>query len=270
MLIEAGLAGTALVAAAVYAQPQPLVSLAQRWSGPDVLWCHRDAAGAVALSIDDVPHGDGSSTEAILDELARAGVKATFFVISGQVTSGRHRAILARIVADGHELGNHMATDCKSVLLGDDAYAAELDACAALLREHQPRTTWHRPVRPTAVPPGARGRIAILSPHAGRRLLHAAHARSRQARPRLPHRAGQRLPTRRASALPAAQCALSPAALPLRRHCRHPRPAAHARVPSGVSARARGEVRAAHDQRARCRRGRRGCSRPRRRPPVAL
>jgi peptidoglycan-N-acetylglucosamine deacetylase len=57
----------------------------------------------VALTFDDGP--DPDHTPAVLDVLAAAGAKATFFVLGERVE--RHPAIVERIVAEGHELGNH-------------------------------------------------------------------------------------------------------------------------------------------------------------------
>jgi peptidoglycan/xylan/chitin deacetylase (PgdA/CDA1 family) len=58
---------------------------------------------AVALTFDDGPHP--TFTPAILDGLAAAGVKATFFVIGRHAKA--HPALLRRIVAEGHTIGNH-------------------------------------------------------------------------------------------------------------------------------------------------------------------
>ena len=57
----------------------------------------------VALTFDDGPHAEGTS--AVLEELARAGATATFFLVGEQVEL---RPALAReIVAAGHEVGVH-------------------------------------------------------------------------------------------------------------------------------------------------------------------
>lgn len=56
----------------------------------------------VALTFDD---GPSEWTEPILDTLRDAGARATFFVI-GDAVRGMER-ILRRIVAEGHEVGNH-------------------------------------------------------------------------------------------------------------------------------------------------------------------
>jgi peptidoglycan/xylan/chitin deacetylase (PgdA/CDA1 family) len=56
----------------------------------------------VALTFDD---GPGAWTESILDLLAAHDARATFFVIGGFVKE--HVGLVTRMVADGHEVGNH-------------------------------------------------------------------------------------------------------------------------------------------------------------------
>ena len=62
----------------------------------------RSVAPRIALSFDD---GPSQWTPAILDLLAAAGARATFFVL-GDSIDGRED-VLRRIAAEGHELGNH-------------------------------------------------------------------------------------------------------------------------------------------------------------------
>ena len=59
--------------------------------------------GGVALTFDDGPHPDG--TPAVLDVLARAGARGTFFMIGEQVE--RRPELAAAIVAQGHEVALH-------------------------------------------------------------------------------------------------------------------------------------------------------------------
>jgi peptidoglycan/xylan/chitin deacetylase (PgdA/CDA1 family) len=59
----------------------------------------------VALTLDDGPN---RYTPAVLDTLKALDVKATFFIVGRMAES--HPAILARIAAEGHLLGNHSAT----------------------------------------------------------------------------------------------------------------------------------------------------------------
>ncbi|MFC4060688.1 polysaccharide deacetylase family protein [Planomonospora corallina] len=57
----------------------------------------------VALTFDD---GPGEHTASLLDALAEHRARATFFVV-GQVVDGGDGRDLRRMVAEGHELGNH-------------------------------------------------------------------------------------------------------------------------------------------------------------------
>ena len=65
------------------------------WRGPA-------STGSIALTFDDGPTDD---TERILDRLAAGDVRAAFFMVGRQVE--RHPAIARRVVAEGHEVGNH-------------------------------------------------------------------------------------------------------------------------------------------------------------------
>ncbi|WP_262402716.1 polysaccharide deacetylase family protein [Actinomadura sp. CNU-125] len=56
----------------------------------------------VALTFDD---GPGPHTPELLDTLRRAGARATFFVQGLHVPE--HPAVVRRMVAEGHEIGNH-------------------------------------------------------------------------------------------------------------------------------------------------------------------
>jgi peptidoglycan-N-acetylglucosamine deacetylase len=64
----------------------------------------RTASGAgYALTFDDGPHREG--TPAVLEILAREGVRATFFLVGEQLL--RNPALGSEIVAAGHEIGLH-------------------------------------------------------------------------------------------------------------------------------------------------------------------
>jgi peptidoglycan/xylan/chitin deacetylase (PgdA/CDA1 family) len=57
----------------------------------------------VALTFDDGPHPE--VTPRLLDLLRERGVRATFFLIGRE--AARHPALVRRIAAEGHALGNH-------------------------------------------------------------------------------------------------------------------------------------------------------------------
>ena len=58
----------------------------------------------MALTFDD---GPSPWTDAILDHLRRHDGHATFFVLGNELERDDRRQTLRRLVADGHELGNH-------------------------------------------------------------------------------------------------------------------------------------------------------------------
>lgn len=57
----------------------------------------------VAMTFDDGPHP--TNTPRLLDILAKRNIKATFFVVG--TNARRYPAIMKRMVAEGHEVGNH-------------------------------------------------------------------------------------------------------------------------------------------------------------------
>lgn len=66
----------------------------------------RRAGRRVALTFDDGP--DPQRTPAVLDLLARQGVRATFFVVGARAEA--HPELVRRMVAEGHVVGNHSYT----------------------------------------------------------------------------------------------------------------------------------------------------------------
>jgi peptidoglycan-N-acetylglucosamine deacetylase len=73
---------------------------------PFVIQRSGDIAGKLALTFDDGP--DPEWTPQILDILKAKGVKASFFVIGTNAES--YPELVQRIVAEGHDLGNHTFT----------------------------------------------------------------------------------------------------------------------------------------------------------------
>jgi len=92
----------------------------------------------VSLTFDDGP--DPEHTPRLLDTLAALGVKATFFVVGAKVE--RYPAIVERIVAEGHELGNHTYTHRYLPLARSQSVLDELgrtDAAIAAITGAPPR-----------------------------------------------------------------------------------------------------------------------------------
>lgn len=84
----------------------------------------------VALTFDDGPLS--ATADEILGTLAKHGVKATFFVCGAEIHN--HPQAAARIVAAGHELGNHSYSHQRMVLKSPSFIASEFERTDALIR----------------------------------------------------------------------------------------------------------------------------------------
>jgi len=129
------LAGGLLVAAGavLWTAPEWLIRSLARWY-PDCLYHVPTQEPLVALTIDDGP--DPASTPLILDELRRQNARATFFLITDRVRG--QESVMRRLVAEGHELGNHFTQDRPSIGLSPGAFEADL------LRAHRELAPWAR------------------------------------------------------------------------------------------------------------------------------
>ena len=74
-----------------------------RWLYPKATWRMDTSEKAVYLTFDDGPIPE--ATPFILDTLNHYGVKATFFMVGENVR--KHPELYDRIVAEGHQVGNH-------------------------------------------------------------------------------------------------------------------------------------------------------------------
>jgi peptidoglycan/xylan/chitin deacetylase (PgdA/CDA1 family) len=95
-----------------------------------LLWRLPAASRGVALTFDDGP--DPVQTPAILDVLASFSAKATFFVVGEAAL--RHPALIERMVAEGHTVGNHTHTHAICRDTGAFALAEELAEADRVLR----------------------------------------------------------------------------------------------------------------------------------------
>ena len=89
---------------------------------PQVLYQVETRAKAIALTIDDGP--DAATTPEILRVLERNGAHATFFIIASRVPG--NQGLLRRMVAEGHELGNHLSRDEPSLKLPPAEFERQL------------------------------------------------------------------------------------------------------------------------------------------------
>ena len=76
----------------------------------------------VAMTFDDGPHPQ--NTPRLLDILRTRNIKATFYVIGGNVD--RYPHIVRRIVSEGHEIGNHTVTHGNLTKMSPDQIRTEL------------------------------------------------------------------------------------------------------------------------------------------------
>ena len=96
----------------------------------------------VAITFDDGPHP--RNTPRLLDILRARNVKATFYVIGKNVDM--YPEITHRIVAEGHEIGNHTYTHSNLTKLSQQAVRSELDKTnAAIARATKVRPRTMRP-----------------------------------------------------------------------------------------------------------------------------
>lgn len=125
----AGVGGcAALGAAACWAAPAPAVHV-PRLAGAFGLPLTLERSSAAALTFDDGPHPLG--TPAVMEHLAAAGVRATFFVVGEAVE--RAPSLVQELAAAGHELAVHGYRH--RLLLGRRGAALrdELERCLDLL-----------------------------------------------------------------------------------------------------------------------------------------
>jgi peptidoglycan-N-acetylglucosamine deacetylase len=124
--------GSALarVAMASYVLP----GLAQVWPGMrEALGVeHRTASGAgYGLTFDDGPHAQG--TVAVLDVLATAGARATFFLVGEQLR--RNPALGGEILAAGHVIGLHCDRHRNLLRLTPRQVRTDLDRAQATIED---------------------------------------------------------------------------------------------------------------------------------------
>ncbi len=93
-------------------------------SSKQISWSRGSSNGRyIALTFDDGPVA--ANTTRVLDMLKRRNIKATFYVIGERVA--RNQSLTRRIVAEGHELGNHTWTHGKLTSMSDTKVRWELN-----------------------------------------------------------------------------------------------------------------------------------------------
>jgi peptidoglycan/xylan/chitin deacetylase (PgdA/CDA1 family) len=107
---------------------------------PEVVYFVETQEPAVALTIDDGP--DPIVTAKILDVLRQHGARATFFLVTERISGNEE--IVARIVAEDHELGNHLITDEPSIEVAPREFERQLMAAHDILSRYSD-VGWFRP-----------------------------------------------------------------------------------------------------------------------------
>ena len=114
-----------------YDQSRGLVTAEHFDSYPSAYVIERRGRGVgkqIVLTFDDGP--DPKYTPRILDILKDRGVRAVFFVIG--LNADLHPGILERMVAEGHEIGNHSFTHPDSSNISKQQFRLELNATERL------------------------------------------------------------------------------------------------------------------------------------------
>lgn len=125
---------------------------------PDAIFYKQTTERVVALTIDDAPcpqDRDDCGTTLILDAIAKHNqkysylepAKATFFIISSHLEPDSQ--IIAKIMAHGHEIGNHGVVDETHALLTPQQFTQQLqEAHEKLLKLNgNQEIPWYRPGR---------------------------------------------------------------------------------------------------------------------------
>jgi glycosyltransferase involved in cell wall biosynthesis/peptidoglycan/xylan/chitin deacetylase (PgdA/CDA1 family) len=123
-----------------------------------ISWSGGRRGSLVSLTFDDGPHAD--FTPRILDILRAHDVRATFFLIGERAE--REPGLVARIIDEGHELGNHSFTHPHFEQLSWSTAIAEIDKTERVLARTQRASTglWRPP----------RGKLSWTSIGPARRL----------------------------------------------------------------------------------------------------
>lgn len=107
----------------------------------------------LVLTFDDGPHPQ--SAETLLDELKKLDVKATFFVVGERVRS--HPDVVRRMLAEGHEVGNHTEDHARLHELSPERIVEELRTCELEVRRVTGRSMAYMR------PPGMRFNPTVLA-----------------------------------------------------------------------------------------------------------
>ena len=108
-----------------------------KWILPNLIWDIPNKKKEIYLSFDDSPTPE--FTYWILNLLNSLNIKATFFCVGD--TSEKYPEIIADIIKDGHQIGNHTHTHINACYTSTKSYLDEIEKCSKVL----PKTNLFRP-----------------------------------------------------------------------------------------------------------------------------
>ena len=108
-----------------------------KWILPNLIWDIPNKKKEIYLSFDDSPTPE--FTYWILNLLTNLNIKATFFCVGD--TSEKYPEIIADIIKDGHQIGNHTHTHINACYTSKKSYLNEIEKCSKVL----PKTNLFRP-----------------------------------------------------------------------------------------------------------------------------
>lgn len=121
---------------------------ALQWMTRRVVWKVVTQRPVVALTFDDGP--DPVYTPQVLDLLKHAHVRATFFLVGERAE--QYPTLVARICAEGHEIGNHSHTWRRTISLSSGEFVHDLeraqeslDTSGCTKKIFRPAGIWIRP-----------------------------------------------------------------------------------------------------------------------------
>lgn len=142
------------VASLLWLQPRWLWVQISPWLCPGAVFFVETDAPMVALTIDDGPDDieihDPKTTHQILEVLAKYDAHGTFFLIGERITP-HSQSLVAEILAQGNEVGNHLWKDEPSIILALPEFESELLQTqqrildAANVKNKSAQVRWLRP-----------------------------------------------------------------------------------------------------------------------------
>lgn len=98
---------------------------------PNRTWGKEGAEGKVYLTFDDGPVP--GVTEFVLEQLAKRGMKATFFMVGDNVR--KYPELAKEVISAGHQFGNHTYHHLKGWATDLDHYFADFQKCERVFEE---------------------------------------------------------------------------------------------------------------------------------------